>query len=150
MLFVITGVGSLIAIYAVGYMKGDPGYARFFAGVALFIFAMTTLVMADNLVLLFLGWEGVGLCSYLLIGHYRTTEVAVNAAKKAFIVNRVGDFCLILALFLIYQQYGTFSLHGAGGALDPSGVLDVARGAASGRRARRARPRRSTPGSPCC
>lgn len=126
MLFVITGVGSLIALYAIGYMRGDPGFARFFGGVALFIFAMTTLVMADNLVLLFLGWEGVGLCSYLLIGHYRTTKVAVDAAKKAFIVNRVGDFCLIIALLLIYQQYGTLALHGEGG------ILDVARGLLAG------------------
>ena len=126
MLFVITGVGTLIAVYAVGYMKGDPGYARFFGGMSLFFFAMLTLVMADNLVLLFLGWEGVGLCSYLLIGHYRKTEVAVAAAKKAFIVNRVGDLCLVIALLLIYQQYGTLSLFGAGG--QPS-ILDAARGA---------------------
>ncbi len=112
MLFVVTGVGSMIAVYAGGYMQGDEGFPRFFAGVALFIFAMTTLVMADNLVLLFLGWEGVGLCSYLLIGHYFQKDYAVAAAKKAFIVNRVGDFCLLIGLFLLFDKYGTLSLHG--------------------------------------
>ncbi|MGB0767264.1 MAG: NADH-quinone oxidoreductase subunit L [Phycisphaeraceae bacterium] len=107
MLLVITGIGSLIAIYAMGYMKGDPGVARFFAAMALFIFAMTTLVMADNLVLLFLGWEGVGLCSYLLIGYYYGKDSAVAAAKKAFIVNRIGDFGFLIGIFLCYQQFGS-------------------------------------------
>jgi len=107
MLLVVTGIGSLIAVYATGYMKGDPGYARFFAGVSLFIFAMTTLVMADNLVLLYLGWEGVGLCSYLLIGYYYKTPVAVAAAKKAFIVNRIGDLGFALGIFLTYQTFGS-------------------------------------------
>ena len=107
MLLVITGIGSLIAIYAMGYMKGDPGYARFFASMALFIFAMTSLVMADNLVLLFLGWEGVGLCSYLLIGYYYDKPTAVAAAKKAFIVNRIGDFGFLIGIFLCYQVFGS-------------------------------------------
>ena len=107
MLLVITGIGSLIAIYATGYMKGDPGVARFFASMALFIFAMTTLVMADNLVLLFLGWEGVGLCSYLLIGYYYGKPTAVAAAKKAFIVNRIGDFAFLVGIFLCYQHFGS-------------------------------------------
>ncbi len=110
MLFVVTGIGSLIATYAMGYMKGDRGYARFFMGVSLFIFAMTTLVMADNLVLLYLGWEGVGLCSYLLIGYYYDKDWAVAAAKKAFIVNRIGDLGFALGIFLTYQAYGTVSL----------------------------------------
>ncbi len=110
MLLVITGIGGLIAVYAHGYMKGDPGYWRFFAYVALFIFAMTTLVMADNLLLLFLGWEGVGLCSYLLIGYYYEKPKAVAAAKKAFIVNRVGDFGFLLGIFLCYQHYGTLQI----------------------------------------
>ncbi|MEM1354555.1 MAG: NADH-quinone oxidoreductase subunit L [Planctomycetota bacterium] len=109
MLLVITGIGMLIAIYAMGYMKGDPGYARFFASMAMFIFAMTTLVMADNLVLLFLGWEGVGLCSYLLIGYYYGKPTAVAAAKKAFIVNRIGDFGFLVGIFLCYQVFGTLS-----------------------------------------
>jgi len=110
MLAVITGVGCLIAIYATGYMKGDPGYWRFFTYVGLFIFAMTTLVMADNLVLLFLGWEGVGVCSYLLIGYYYDKPTAVAAAKKAFIVNRIGDFGFLLGIFLIYQAFGTVEI----------------------------------------
>jgi NADH-quinone oxidoreductase subunit L len=118
MLFVVTGIGSLIATYAMGYMKGDRGYARFFMGVSLFIFAMTTLVMADNLVLLYLGWEGVGLCSYLLIGYYYDKPEAVAAAKKAFIVNRIGDLGFALGIFLTYKSYGSVSL---------SEVIEVAR-----------------------
>ena len=110
MLFVVTGIGTLIATYAMGYMKGDRGYARFFMGVSLFIFAMTTLVMADNLVLLYLGWEGVGLCSYLLIGYYYDKPEAVAAAKKAFIVNRIGDLGFALGIFLTYKTYDTVSL----------------------------------------
>ena len=110
MLFVVTGIGSLIATYAMGYMKGDRGYTRFFMGVSLFIFAMTTLVMADNLVLLYLGWEGVGLCSYLLIGYYYDKPEAVAAAKKAFIVNRIGDLGFALGIFLTYMTYHTVSL----------------------------------------
>ena len=117
MLAVITGVGCLISTYAAGYMKGDPGYWRFFTYVALFIFAMATLVMADNLVLLFLGWEGVGACSYLLIGYYYDRPTAVAAAKKAFIVNRIGDFAFLLGIFLCFQAYGTTDLHGTGGIL---------------------------------
>ncbi len=107
MLCVVTGVGTLVVIYAAGYMKGDPGYARFFAYVSLFIFAMTTLVMADNLVLLYLGWEGVGLCSYLLIGYYYKKPTAVAAAKKAFIVNRIGDLGFALGIFLTYYHFDT-------------------------------------------
>ena len=111
MLCIITGIGTLIAIYASGYMKGEKGYARFFAAVSLFIFSMTTLVMADNLVLIYLGWEGVGLCSYLLIGYYYNKPTAVAAAKKAFIVNRIGDLGFALGIFLTYTTYGTLSLH---------------------------------------
>ena len=110
MLFVVTGIGSLIATYAMGYMKGERGYARFFMGVSLFIFAMTTLVMADNLVLLYLGWEGVGLCSYLLSGYYYDKPFAVAAAKKAFIVNRIGDLGFALGIFLTYKTYDSVSL----------------------------------------
>jgi len=110
MLAVVCGVGCLIAIYAAGYMKGDPGYWRFFTYVALFIFSMVTLVTADNLVLLFLGWEGVGVCSYLLIGYYYDKPFAVAAAKKAFIVNRIGDFGFLLGIFLCYQTYGTVQI----------------------------------------
>jgi NADH-quinone oxidoreductase subunit L len=112
MLLVVTGIGSLVAIYAAGYMAGDRGYARFFAGVSLFIFAMTSLVMADNLALLYLGWEGVGLCSYLLIGFYYHKPAAVAAAKKAFIVNRIGDLGFALGVFLAYHQFGTVAYTG--------------------------------------
>jgi len=107
MLFVVTGIGTLIAWYATGYMKGDRGYARFFAGVAIFIFAMTNLVMADNLVLLYLGWEGVGFASWFLIGFYYDKMFAVAAAKKAFIVNRIGDLGFALGLFLTYMEFGS-------------------------------------------
>ena len=110
MLFVVTGVGTLVTIYATGYMAGDKGYARFFAFVCLFIFAMTSLVLADNLVLLYLGWEGVGLCSYLLIGFYYQKPAAVAAAKKAFIVNRIGDLGFALGIFLTWMHWDTVSL----------------------------------------
>ena len=117
MLFVVTGIGALVAIYAAGYMAGDRGYARFFAGVCLFIFAMTTLVLADNLVLLYLGWEGVGLCSYLLIGFNYDRPSAVAAAKKAFIVNRVGDLGFAVGIFLTVLEFGTVQLSGSDGLL---------------------------------
>jgi NADH-quinone oxidoreductase subunit L len=108
MLFV-TGLGTLIALYASEYMAADVGrgYARFFAGVSLFLFAMSSLVMGDNLVMLYLGWEGVGLASYLLIGYYYQKPSAVEAAKKAFIMNRIGDLGLALAIWLIWHHFGT-------------------------------------------
>ena len=108
MLFV-TGLGSLIAIYATEYMEGDVGrgYARFFGSVSIFLFAMGSLVMGGNLILLYLGWEGVGLASYLLIGYNYSRPSAVAAAKKAFIVNRIGDLGLALGVFLIWMNYGT-------------------------------------------
>ncbi len=109
MLIVVTGVGMLIAIYAAGYMAGDHGYARFFAYISLFLLAMTLLVLADNLVLLYLGWEGVGLASYLLIGFYYRKPSAVAAAKKAFIVNRVGDFGFALGIMTIFLTFGAIS-----------------------------------------
>ena len=105
----VTGVGLLIHIYAVGYMHGDPGFYRFFAYLNLFMFMMLTLVLADNLLLLFVGWEGVGLCSYLLIGYYIRRKDAGDAAKKAFIVNRIGDFGYMVGLFLAYTVFGTIS-----------------------------------------
>jgi NADH-quinone oxidoreductase subunit L len=105
----ITGVGLLIHIYATGYMHGDPGYYRFFCYLNLFMFMMLTLVLGDNLLLLFVGWEGVGLCSYLLIGFYIKWDVAGSAAKKAFIVNRIGDFGFMIATFLVFTTFGTIS-----------------------------------------
>ena len=108
MLFV-TGLGTLIALYASEYMEGErgPGYARFFFGVSIFLLAMSCLVMADNLVLLYLGWEGVGLASYLLIGFYYQRPAAVAAAKKAFIMNRIGDLGLATGIWLIWVNYGS-------------------------------------------
>ncbi|MFN2576840.1 MAG: NADH-quinone oxidoreductase subunit L [Pyrinomonadaceae bacterium] len=98
----ITFVGLLIHIFATGYMRGDSGYYRFFAYLNLFMFAMLTLILADNFLLMFVGWEGVGLCSYLLIGYYLDKEEAPPAAKKAFIANRVGDWGFVLGIFLLF------------------------------------------------
>ena len=107
MVLVITGVGFLIHIYSIGYMHGDPGYSRFFTYLNLFVFAMLTLVMAENYLLLFVGWEGVGLCSYLLIGFWFEKPSASAAGKKAFLVNRIGDAAFLLGLFLLFYQFGT-------------------------------------------
>ena len=103
MTLVVTGIGALIHLYSMGYMRGDDGYWRFFAYLNLFIFAMLNLVLAENLVVLFLGWEGVGLCSYLLIGFWYTDLKNSAAANKAFIVNRIGDFAFLLGLFALYH-----------------------------------------------
>jgi NADH-quinone oxidoreductase subunit L len=107
MLMVVTGVGLLIHIYAAGYMAHEGGYYRFFAFLNLFMFFMLVLVLAANFLLLFVGWEGVGLCSYLLIGFYFLRKSAADAGKKAFIVNRIGDFGFSLAVFLIFVTFGT-------------------------------------------
>ena len=104
MLVMVTFIGTLIAIYSVGYMHGDPGYPRFFAEVSLFIFSMTLLVLADNFILLYAGWEGVGLCSYLLIGFWFTKPSAADAARKAFLVTRIGDVGLFLGILLLWLQ----------------------------------------------
>src|SRR6478735_7957362 len=98
----ITFVGLLIHIFATGYMHGDTGYYRFFAYLNLFMFAMLTLILGDNFLLMFVGWEGVGLCSYLLIGYYIDKEEDAPAAKKAFIANRVGDWGFVLGIMLIF------------------------------------------------
>src|SRR2546422_3262424 len=98
----VTFVGLLIHVFATGYMRGDRGYYRFFAYLNLFMFAMLTLVLADNFLLMFVGWEGVGLCSYLLIGFYLDKDEAAPAAKKAFIANRVGDWGFVLGLMLVF------------------------------------------------
>src|ERR1035437_3772892 len=107
MLLIVTGIGTLIHIYAVGYMSHEGGYYRFFAYLNLFMFFMLTLVLAQNFLLLFVGWEGVGLCSYLLIGFYFTEKFATDAGNKAFIVNRIGDFGFSLAIFLIAIHFGS-------------------------------------------
>ncbi len=112
MLLVVTGVGFLIHLYSVGYMAEEEGYWRFFSYLNLFLFFMLTLVLAANFLLLFVGWEGVGLASYLLIGFYYTKDSAANAGKKAFIVNRIGDFGFLLAMFLLIAHFGTLSFSG--------------------------------------
>src|SRR5438270_1850710 len=105
MLLVVTGVGFLIHIYSVGYMWEEDGFYRFFSYLNLFMFFMLTLVLANNYLAMFIGWEGVGLASYLLIGFWFTKDSAASAGKKAFIVNRIGDFGFLIALFLIIQNY---------------------------------------------
>ena len=110
MVLVVTGVGSLIHVYSIGYMHDDPRYPRYFAYLNLFAASMLTLVLADNLLLLFVGWEGVGLCSYLLIGFWFDRRAAANAAKKAFIVNRVGDFAFLVGIFLLAQTVGSLAV----------------------------------------
>src|ERR1051326_299350 len=107
MLMVVTGIGSLIHIYSVGYMWHEGGYYRFFAYLNLFMFFMLILVLGANFLLLFVGWEGVGLCSYLLIGFYFDKQFATNAGNKAFIVNRIGDFGFSLAMFYIFKNFGS-------------------------------------------
>jgi NADH-quinone oxidoreductase subunit L len=109
MLLVVTGVGFLIHIYSVGYMWEDPSYYRFFSYLNLFMFFMLTLVLANNYLVMFIGWEGVGLASYLLIGFWFTKDSAASAGKKAFIVNRIGDFGFLIALFLLIKNYGSLS-----------------------------------------
>ena len=107
MILIVTGVGLLIHVYSTGYMGHEDGLYRYFAYLNLFMFSMLTLVLANNYLLMFVGWEGVGLCSYLLIGFYFQKKPATDAGKKAFIVNRVGDFGFILAISLIFWTFGT-------------------------------------------
>ena len=112
MLMVVTGVGFLIHIYATGYMAHEGGYYRFFSYLNLFMFFMLILVLSANYVLLFVGWEGVGLCSYLLIGFYFLKKSASDAGNKAFIVNRIGDFGFMLGMFLLFRSFGTLDFQG--------------------------------------
>lgn len=107
MMLIVTGVGFLIHVYSIGYMHDDAGFYRFFAYLNLFIFSMLLLVMGDNFLVLFFGWEGVGLCSYLLIGFWYTNKEFGKAARKAFIVNRIGDLGLMLGIFLIFKVFGS-------------------------------------------
>jgi len=122
MCLIVTGVGFLIHVYSLGYMHGDRGFARFFAFMNLFIFAMLNLVIADNFVLMFLGWEGVGLCSYLLIGFYYEKTFTGDAANKAFWVNRIGDFGFMLAMFFIFYTFGSLNFHTVFGAIPTTAV----------------------------
>jgi NADH-quinone oxidoreductase subunit L len=119
MLLVVTGVGFLIHIYSVGYMWDDDGYYRFMAYLNLFMFFMLTLVLAANYLVMFIGWEGVGLASYLLIGFWFTKDSAAAAGKKAFIVNRIGDFGFLIALFLMIQHFGSLDFTRVFAAVQP-------------------------------
>ena len=112
MIFVVTGVGFIIHVYSVGYMKDDPGFNRFFAFMNLFVFSMLLLVMGNNYPVMFIGWEGVGLCSYLLIGFWFRNQEYNNAAKKAFIMNRIGDLGFLLGMFLLFTTFHTLDYHG--------------------------------------
>lgn len=124
MLVTVTFIGSWIAIYSVGYMHHDPGYPRYFAEVSLFLFSMTGLVLADNFVLLYAFWEGVGLCSYLLVGYYFARPSAAAAARKAFLVTRIGDLGLLVGILLLYTTLGP--------SLDYDSVFGKSEGAADG------------------
>ena len=109
MMLFVTGVGTLIHLYSIGYMKGDERYPRFFVYLNLFLFSMLCLVLADNFVFMFLGWEGVGTCSFLLISFWFTRERAAVAGKKAFVTNRVGDFGLMLGMFTLFAATGSLT-----------------------------------------
>ena len=122
MLLVVTGVGFLIHIYSVGYMWDDPSYYRFFSYLNLFMFFMLTLVLADNYLVMFIGWEGVGLASYLLIGFWFTKDSAASAGKKAFIVNRIGDFGFLIALFLLIKHFGSLNFDQVFRSVSPLGA----------------------------
>jgi NADH-quinone oxidoreductase subunit L len=123
---VVTGVGFLIHVYSVGYMDEDPGYWRYFSYLNLFIAAMMTLVLGENLVAMFVGWEGVGLCSYLLIGFWFTDEEKAYAGRKAFVVNRIGDFGFLIGIFILFNQTGTVGIAQINSAVLPLGVASMA------------------------
>ncbi|MBA2687390.1 MAG: NADH-quinone oxidoreductase subunit L, partial [Gemmatimonadaceae bacterium] len=116
MVLVITGVGTLIHIFSIGYMQDDPGYPRYFAYLNLFVFFMLVLVLGANYPVLFVGWEGVGLCSYLLIGFWFSEKANADAGKKAFIVNRIGDFGFLIAMFLLYVNFQSLDFVGVAAA----------------------------------
>ena len=122
MALVVTGVSTLIHVYSIGYMRGDPRFVRYFAQLNLFVFFMLTLVLAENFLVLFIGWEGVGLCSYLLIGHFYERVSAANAAKKAFVVTRVGDAAMLVGIALIFVTFGSLDFQQTLGAEVASGT----------------------------
>ena len=140
----VTGIGSLIHLYAIGYMHGDPKFSKFFLYLNLFAFSMLMLVLGDNLLVTFLGWEGVGTCSYFLISFWHTRESAATAGKKAFVTNRVGDFGFMLAMFLAFQAVGSVSYgainHAAEGGTLSQTTATAHRRPAVPRRHRQERP----------
>ena len=136
----VTGIGALIHLYAVGYMHGDPKFSKFFLYLNLFAFSMLMLVLGENLLVTFLGWEGVGTCSYFLIAFWHTRESAATAGKKAFVTNRVGDWGFMLAMFLAFQAIGSLSYFAINDAAEEGGLAQTtatAIAAAAVRRRRR-------------
>src|SRR6185312_11402929 len=125
----VSGIGALIHLYSIGYMHGDPKFSKFFLYLNLFAFSMLVLVLGSNLVVTFLGWEGVGACSYFLVAFWHTREYAAVAGKKAFVTNRVGDWGFMIAMFLAFASLGTLNYLGINGAAE-SGSL--ARSTATG------------------
>lgn len=125
MLLVITGVGFLIHVYSIGYMHGDEGYSRYFAYLNLFVFAMLILVLGNNYLMMFVGWEGVGLCSYLLIGFWYEKQSATDAGKKAFIVNRIGDFGFLLGMFTLFAVFETLDFTAIFGGAEANSTVEV-------------------------
>lgn len=129
MMLVVTGVGAVIHVYSIGYMHGDPRYGRFFSYMNLFCFFMLTLVMAESFLFLYVGWEGVGLCSYLLIGFWFERPAAASAAKKAFVVTRIGDTFMLIGIVLVFLRLGSLDfstvLDRSVSALQPSGVFTI-------------------------
>ena len=130
MLSMVTFVSSLVAIFAVGYMAGDPGYPRFFALIGLFVFSMTGLVLSNNFLVTYAFWEGVGVCSYLLIGYWHTRPSAATAAMKAFLVNRIGDFGFAIAILWLWAVAGHDLSYG--NILKESTLADLPAGAKLG------------------
>src|SRR5579871_2595673 len=128
LLLVVTGVGFLIHVYSVGYMSEDPSYYRFFTYLNVFMFFMLTLILANNYLVMFIGWEGVGLASYLLIGFWFTKDSAASAGKKAFIVNRIGDFGFMIALFLLIKHFGSLNFSQVFDAVKPLPVESAGTG----------------------
>ena len=126
MLLVVTGVGGLIHVYSLGYMKEDAGFARYFAYLSLFTFSMLGIVLANNFLMMFVFWELVGVSSYLLIGFWFDRPAAADAAKKAFLTNRIGDFGFAIGLFLLWTTYGTLNFHDANGIAGVLGDQQVA------------------------
>ena len=151
MILFVTGIGALIHLYAIGYMHGDPRFSRFFAYMNLFAASMLVLVLGSNFLLTFMGWEGVGLCSYLLISFWFERNSAAVAGKKAFVTNRVGDFGFMLAMFLIFEKLGSLDY----GVMNVGGAAPVetaprprSRCCCSSARWARARSSRCTSGCP--
>ncbi|MEO6123881.1 MAG: NADH-quinone oxidoreductase subunit L [Ilumatobacteraceae bacterium] len=123
MILFVTGIGALIHLYAIGYMHGDPKFSKFFLYMNLFVLSMLILVMGENLLVTFLGWEGVGTCSYLLVSFWHTSESNASAGKKAFVTNRVGDFGMMIAMFFAFQYVGSLSYDSINGSAHAGGSL---------------------------